>query len=59
MAALSRLSYGPKLVWRNEFTAVGWRGLMGLEVIMMLHHVFAEDGLWESRWASGLDRRTM
>jgi hypothetical protein len=27
-AALSRLSYGPKLVWRNEFTAVGWRGLM-------------------------------
>jgi hypothetical protein len=22
-AALSRLSYGPKLVWRNEFTAVG------------------------------------
>jgi hypothetical protein len=32
---------------------------MGLEVIMMLHHVFAEDGLWESRWASGLDRRTM
>jgi hypothetical protein len=27
-AALSRLSYGPKLLWRNEFTAVGWRGLM-------------------------------